>query len=142
MFRRLHRRNAAALLPVVVACIAGTSAYAFTASNTMPTTAEAKAGAGSVAVGGYAVSNLIWSMTSGGTETTGVSFDLDSAASDVKVALISGSTPVSGDWHDCGASGSSSPYLVTCSWSTTPIAWSSADTLFVAAAGSGTIQIP
>ena len=139
MFKRIHRRNVAALVAVGVACIVGASAYAFTASNTLPSTAAAEAGGGTVAVSGYTVSNLAYTFSADGTSVSAVGFDLDSAANDVKVALTSG-TPVHGDWVDCGASGGSTPWAVTCSFGT-PIANGSADNLAVVAVGSGTATI-
>ena len=54
MFKHLGRRNMAGIVAVMVAAIAGASAYAFTASNTVPAHA---AGAGSAVVSGYVVSS-------------------------------------------------------------------------------------
>ena len=54
MFRHFHRRNMAGLLAVGIACVSGASAYAFTASNTVP---AHMAGAGSAVVSAYTVSS-------------------------------------------------------------------------------------
>lgn len=139
MFTLFHKRNLAALAAIGAAFVAGTSAYSFTASNTMPSAAAAEAGGGSVAVSGYTISNITYTFSADGTTVTAVGFDLDSAANDVKVALTSG-TPVQSDWVDCGASGASSPWAVSCTFGT-PVANGSADTLSVVAVGSGTATI-
>lgn len=139
MFTPFRRRNLTALAAVGVAFVTGTSAYSFTASNTMPSAAAAEAGGGSVAVSGYTISSITYTFSVDGTTVTAVSFDLDSAANDVKVALTNG-TPVQSDWVDCGASGSVSPWAVSCTFST-PVANGGADKLSVVAVGSGQAAI-
>jgi hypothetical protein len=70
---------------------------------------------------------------------TTVTFDLDKAASDVAVALTAG-TPTQADWTDCGASGGSSPFAVTCTFGT-PVPNANGLKLSVAAVSSGTVTI-
>jgi hypothetical protein len=70
---------------------------------------------------------------------TTVTFDLDKAASDVAVALTAG-TPAQADWTDCGASGASSPFAVTCTFGT-PVPNANGLKLSVAAVSSGTVTI-
>jgi hypothetical protein len=136
--RHFRKRNIAAFLAVGIACICGASAYAFTASNTVP---AHTAGGGQGAVSGYTVSSPTnYTFSADGTSVTEVDFDLNAAAADVAVALTATSTPVHADWVDCGASGASSPYAVSCTFST-PIANGSDNYLSVAAVSSGTVTI-
>ena len=137
MFRHFRRRNMAGILAVGVACVSGASAYAFTASNTLPT--PLSAGGATAAVSGYTVSSISYTFSADGTTVTAVGFDLDKAASDVQVALTAG-TPIAGDWTDCGASGASSPWAVTCTLGSA-VANGSADNLAVVAVSSGTATI-
>lgn len=137
MFKFLGKRNTAAIAALVVAAVAGVGAYAFTASNTVP---AHSAGAGIAVVSGYTVSNIGYTWSPDGLTVESVSFDLSGAAADVKVALTATGTPVQADWQDCGASGGSSPYLVTCTFGT-PIANADAVDLSVAADSSGSVTI-
>ncbi len=138
MFRHFRRRNIAAAVAVGVACISGASAYAFTASNTVP---DHMAGGGQGAVTGYtATSPTVYTFSPDGTTVEEVDFDLSAAASDVKVALTTTSTPVQGDWVDCGASGASSPWLVQCTFST-PVANGADNYLSMVAVSTGTATI-
>jgi hypothetical protein len=112
-------------------------AYAFTASNSVP---DQSAGAGFGVVSGYTVSSPTnYTFSGDGTTMTGVSFDLNKAASDVQVALTA-AAPTQADWSDCGASGGSSPFAVTCTFGT-PVADGSGLQLTVAAVSSGTVTI-
>jgi hypothetical protein len=75
------KRNLVATL--FLASVLGTSAYAFTASNTVP---PSKGGDGTGAVSGYTVSNISFSIPDDPTDPTTVTFDLDAAASTVKAS--------------------------------------------------------
>lgn len=132
-----RKRGIAGLSLFAVAAVIGVSAYAFTASNTV---APHSAGAGSAVVSGYTVASPTNYTFSGDGETmTAVTFDLDKAASDVQVALTA-ATPSTADWTDCGASGASSPFAVTCTFGT-PIPNGNGLKLSVAAVSSGTVTI-
>jgi hypothetical protein len=132
-----RRRNIAGLLVIAVAGVIGASAYAFTASNTV---AAHSAGAGSATVSGYTVTSPTnYTFNGEGTTMDKVTFDLDHAASDVKVALTAGA-PVVADWSDCGASEAASPFAVTCTFGT-PIPVGAGLKLSVAAVSSGTVTI-
>lgn len=132
-----RKRKLAGLLVFVLAGIIGVSAYAFTASNTV---ASHSAGAGSAEVSGYTVSSPTnYTFSADGTTMNSVTFDLDKAASDVKVALTAGA-PETSDWTDCSASEGSSPFAVTCTFGT-PIPDANGLKLSVAAVSSGTVTI-
>lgn len=132
-----RRRKVAGLLAIVAAGVIGASAYAFTASNTV---ADHSAGAGVATVSGYTVdSPTNYVFNAAGTTMDGVTFDLDKAASDVKVALTEGE-PTTGDWADCGASEAASPYAVTCTFAA-PVPVAEGQKLSVAAVSSGTVTI-
>jgi hypothetical protein len=93
------------VLPVVIAGLVATGAYALTASNTVP---ESKAGDGAGAITGYTVSAIHYTLNSDASKIDQVSFTLDStppAGSVIKAQLVSG-----GSWFDCTNSGAS----VTC----------------------------
>ncbi len=122
MFRHLRKGKMAGMLVFAVAAVAGTSAYAFTTSNTgtAPT-----AGVSNMTISGYAISNVAYQYNPDTGYIDQVTFDLDSAASDVWVTLLPanahGGTLAAGaltasDWNDCGASGAGSPWLVTCTF--------------------------
>jgi hypothetical protein len=128
-------RKTAGVVIAVTAVAAALGANAFTASNTVAASAS---GAGSAAITGYDVTNPAYTYSANGTTVTAVSFNLDSAAADVKAALTG--TPVLGDWQDCGASGALTPWLVTCTFAT-PVAVASATKLSVVAVSSGTATI-
>jgi len=131
------KRKLAGLLAIAAAAAIGISAEAFTASNTVP---DHSAGAGSATVTGYTVSSPTnYTFSGDGTTMTAVSFDLDKAASDVAVALTA-AAPTQGDWSDCGASGASAPYAVTCTFAT-PVPVASGLKLSVAGVSSGTVTI-
>lgn len=132
-----RKRKLVGLLAFALASVIGVSAYAFTASNTV---ANHSAGAGVAAVSGYTVeSPTNYTFSGDGLTMTAVTFDLDKAASDVQVALTAG-TPKQADWTDCGASGGSSPFAVTCTFGT-PIPNANGQKLSVAAVSSGTVTI-
>ena len=134
---RSGRRRVAGLVVLAFACVAGVSAYAFTASNTV---AEHSAGAGNATVSGYTVSSPTnYTFSGDGTHMTAVTFDLNKAASDVQVALTAG-LPAQANWTDCGASEAGSPYAVKCTFGT-PVADGEGLKLSVAAVSSGTVTI-
>jgi hypothetical protein len=131
-----RKRNIAGLLAFALASVIGVSAYAFTASNTVP---DHSAGAGSATVSGYTVSSPTnYTFSADGTTMTEVTFDLNKAASDVKVALTA-AAPAQADWTDCGAS-EASPFEVTCKFGT-PVLDGEGLKLSVAAVSSGTVTI-
>ena len=114
MFRHLGKRNTAGIVAVLVAVVAGASAYAYTASVGV---FGHNAGAGSAVVSGYTVSGPTnYTFSADGTTVVGVDFDLDAAATDVAAAL-SAAAPVHNDWVDCGAS-SGVTNSVSCTFST------------------------
>jgi hypothetical protein len=130
-------RNFAGLLVIAVAVVIGASAYAFTASNTV---ASHSAGAGIATVSGYTVTSPTnYTFSGDGTTMNAVTFDLDKAASDVKVALTA-ALPSTADWSDCGASEGSSPFAVTCTFAS-PVPVAEGLKLNVAAVSSGTVTI-
>jgi hypothetical protein len=140
VFKFNTKRHTAAIVAVAVAAIAGASAYAFTASNTL---ADHYAGAATAQVSGYTVSPVSYTFSADGTTVNSVIFTLDAAAADVKVALTA-ATPVHNDWLDCGASvdvtGPPATHTVTCTFGT-PVADGSADNLSVAAVSTGSVVI-
>jgi hypothetical protein len=142
VFRRFgkqhsRKRNIAGLLALAVAAVIGVSVYAFTASNTV---AAHSAGAGSATVSGYTVASPTnYTFSGDGTKMTAVTFDLDHAASDVAVALTA-AAPTQANWTDCGASGASTPFAVTCTFGT-PVLDENGLKLSVAAVSSGTVTI-
>lgn len=113
MFRHLRKGKMAGMLVFAVAAVAGTSAYAFTASNTGLT--AHKSGVSDVVVSGYTVGNPSYTYDSTNGDTEGVTFTLNAAASDVWVTLLSAPS-TSADWNDCGAATGTGPYTVTCTF--------------------------
>jgi hypothetical protein len=92
--RRTKRFALAALLAGIVA----SSAYAFTASNTVP---GSSAGSGLGAISGYTASAVSYSLnTSNPQNIDAVTFTLDKAATTVKVQLVS-----AGSWYGCSNTG-------------------------------------
>lgn len=136
MFRFHAHRKPAGLLAIVTAGVAGVSAYAYTASNTV--TAHS-AGAGSAAITGYTVSSPTdYTFNGDATQVIGVSFTLDKAANDVAVALVA--SPTASDWVDCGQTAALT-FAVTCDFSRTPVDVANAVELSVAAVSTGTVTI-
>jgi hypothetical protein len=125
------------MVAVMVAVIAGASAYAFTASNTVP--AQFAGAASSGVISGYVVSNIGYTWSNDGTNVVGVGLTLNHAANDVAVALTSGATPAAKiDWKDCGAA---IALVVTCDLSAQPVANANAVHLTVAAVETGVVTI-
>lgn len=135
--RKLSRkRKAGGLLAFVLAAVIGLGAYAFTASNTV--TAHS-AGAGVGAVSGYVVASPDnYRFNPAGTEMVGVTFELNKAATDVKVALTPGE-PVFASWSDCGAT-KGGKFEVLCTFAA-PVPDVEGTNLSVAAVSSGTVTI-
>ena len=77
------------LLALLLALIIGSLAYALAASNTVST---GKAGGGSAAISGYTVSNVQYALAADPSTIDTVTFDLDAAATTVKVSLVSTSS--------------------------------------------------
>lgn len=127
--KRTLRSTRILLVLGVIALVCG-AAYAFTASNTVP---SSWAGAGSGTINGWntaGVTNIAYTLAANPANFSSVSFDLnDHAATDVKVQLKS----VGGTWYDCGASGAAAPYSVTCNIAGEPV--QTADQLTVVALG-------
>ncbi len=101
-FRFPHRRL---LIFAVLAVIVASGVYAYAAANTVPTTT---AGAGSAAISGYTVTNVVYGLNATTpTNLDSVKFTIAPAtASTVKVQLAA-----AGTWYTCtNAAGS-----VTCS---------------------------
>jgi hypothetical protein len=132
----IRRRNVAGLFAIALAGVLAVGAYAFTASNTVP---SHSAGAGSATVSGYEVSSPTnYTFSADGTKMTEVTFNLNKAASDIKVALTPGA-PAQADWTDCGAS-EASPFEVTCKFGT-PVPDAEGLKLSVAAVSTGSVTI-
>jgi hypothetical protein len=97
-----RKRKLAGLFALLLACVIGVGAYAFTASNTVK---PHFAGGGSATVSGYEVKEPTkYTWTQDGKFLTEVVFELNHAAKDVKVAYVETGTPKTADWADCGES--------------------------------------
>lgn len=93
--KRPFRFTRVLIIGLLVFVVTG-AAYAFTASNTMPTATHA--GDGNVAISNYTVSNVTYGLgTASPADIASVTFDLDAAAlpANVKAQLVSG-----GPWYD------------------------------------------
>ena len=113
MFKYFKRSKTTGILVLAVAAVTGTSAYAFTASNTG--LGAHKSGVTDAAVSGYTVGNPSYTYDPANDDTDAVTFTLDAAASDVYVTLLS--SPVDAtSWNDCGATTGTGPYTVTCTF--------------------------
>lgn len=88
-------RNFKVILTLVVVVVLGATAYAFAASNTVPTS---RAGDGAGAISGYTVSAVAYTLDPVDPSLLdAVSFTLDAAATTVKIKLVAaGST-----WYNC-----------------------------------------
>jgi hypothetical protein len=87
---RVVRLGAVLLLAVAVMA----AAYGFAATNTVPDT---RAGDGAGNINGYIVSNVTYTLNASNPQQLDkVEFDLDAAASTVKVRL-----QTTGSWYDC-----------------------------------------
>jgi hypothetical protein len=135
--RRFRFRKVAGIATLAAAAVGGVSAYAFTASNTVP---DHLSGAGSGVVGGYSVTGYTnYTFSADGTTMVSVSFDLDHAASDVAVALSNGA-PVHADWADCGATSGGSNSITDCAFPS-PVPVANGTQLSIAAVSQGSVII-
>ena len=135
MTRRFRLRRLTGLATLAVAAVAGTSAYAFTASNTVP---NHYAGEGVATVSGYTVTDYEYTFSPDGTKIESAVITLDAAANDVQAALTA-AAPGQSDWVDCGATNGSD--AVTCTFAGSGIPVGSAIKLSVAAVSHGTVTI-
>jgi hypothetical protein len=113
MFKNFRKSRMTGLLVLAVAAVTGTSAYAFTASNTG--LGAHKSGVTDAAVSGYSVGNPTYQYDPTNSDTDAVTFTLDAAASDVWVTLLS-SPANAASWDDCGATTGAGPYTVACTF--------------------------
>lgn len=94
-------RSSKLFMIVLVVLVFATAAFAFAASNTMPT--PGFAGEGVTVTSGYTVSNVVYTLNATTpSNIDSVRFDLDNPATTVKVRLIS----PAGSYYNCTASGS------------------------------------
>jgi len=108
--KRSNRRRRYALA-ALLAFIVATSAYAYTAANTVPAT---KAGDGQGTISGYVVSSVKYTLdTTNPANIASVAFTLDAPATEVKAKLVSSST----SYQNCTITGGTS---VTCTFATQP----------------------
>ncbi len=92
----LRTFNGRVVILAVVLAFFATSMYGFAAANTVE---ASKAGKGSGAISGYAVTGVKYTTTDG--NVTAVNFLLNDAAATVKAQLVSGS----GSWYACADDG-------------------------------------
>lgn len=88
---------------VLVVLVFATAAYAFAASNTVP---SSYAGEGSATISGYTVTNLVYTLNAtNASNIDAVSFTLNAAATNVKASLVAGTyyncTNTSGNNWSC-----------------------------------------
>jgi len=106
--KRSNRRRRYALA-ALLALIVATSAYAYTAANTVPNT---KAGDGQGTISGYVVSSVKYTLdATNPANIASVAFTLDAPATTVKAKLVSGSST----YQDCIVAGTA----VTCTFAPT-----------------------
>ena len=119
--RRNHKVRMLSML--LVAGALASAAYAFTASNTVPSTS---AGSGATAISGYSASSVAYNLNATTpTNVDSVTFTLaPAAAGTVKVQLVSG-----GSWYSCTNSAGS----VTCNTTSPQATVSAANNLSVLA---------
>jgi hypothetical protein len=98
VFRHFNKRKSTGLAAILVACVAGASAYAFTNSNTVAD--PGSAGYSTSSVSGYTVTNVHYALdTSDPTKLDSVNFTLDNAVpagGSLKLQLA-----VGGTWYSC-----------------------------------------
>jgi hypothetical protein len=107
----LKRRNRGSryIGTLLLTLLFAVAAYAFTASNTVPTS---KAGDGSGAISGYSVSSVVYTLDAADpTMIQKVAFTLDAAATSVQASLT-GAAP----FQSCVVAGLN----VTCTFATEP----------------------
>lgn len=98
MSRHISKRRTAGVVAILVASIAGASAYAFTAGNTV---GNHKAGVGTATVSGYTVdpASVAYTVSGDGLYWTNVRIDVGAAASDVAASVDL--NPDTTTWVDC-----------------------------------------
>jgi hypothetical protein len=88
------RRTKRFALAALVAGIVASSAYAFTASNTVPGT---NSGSGQGTISGYTATSVAYQLNAANPQNIdSVTFTLDKAATTVKVQLVG-----AGAWYSC-----------------------------------------
>jgi len=142
--RHSRIRKTSGLVVLVIAGVVGMSAYAFTATNTnTDTTGSANVGASDFTFGPYDVSGVSYTFSDSGLKFTQVTFDLNSAATDVAVAVTAGTPTLKSQWVDCGAAVGLT-HVVTCDLTTANTGagvLSSTTDLNIAAVASGTVNL-
>jgi hypothetical protein len=86
-------RKLTAIIAIAVILLVACSAYAFTASNTVP---DSSAGDGTSVVSGYTISNIAYTLN--GTTPTNIdalTFDIDPVTAGTTKAKLDG------NWYDC-----------------------------------------
>ena len=143
MTRRFRYRRLASLATLAVAAVAGTTAYAFTSSNTL--TAH-DAGIGLATVSGYSTTGAptyTWNATDGTLRS--VELVVDKAASDLQVAIVDHSTaPVAADYKDCVDQNAGTDTDWLCDWGNAGlpgITSATSSDFYFAAVSSGSVHI-
>jgi hypothetical protein len=105
MKRHLRKRPVRLAVALVAVAAIASGAYAFMASNTVPTS---YAGDGQGTISGYVVSSVHYTLDTDPTKMDAVAFTLDQPAGDVRVSVDHGSS-----WTTCSISGGTG---VTCTF--------------------------
>lgn len=125
MRTRRHRSTRGLLGTVVLAGVLSVGAYAFTASNTVPST---NAGQGTGTVSGYTVSSVAYNLNATSPQ------NVDSATftiSPTSATTVKAQFAAAGTWYSCSNSGGS----VTCATTSPQLTASGATQLTVVATG-------
>jgi membrane protein implicated in regulation of membrane protease activity len=93
MKSKSHRRTWRLAAAMVVAALLAFGAYAFLASNTVP---SSYAGDGQQTVSGYTITNVAYQLNSDPTKLNGLTFTLSPAAASTVKVTLDGST-----WTTC-----------------------------------------
>jgi hypothetical protein len=116
-------RSARLFVVVLIVLVFASTAFAFAASNTMP--APSFAGEGSTVTSGYTVTNVVYTLNATNpSNIDSVKFDLDNAATTVKVQLVS-----TGSYYTCTVAGST----WTCATTAPQVTVAAADQLHIIA---------
>jgi hypothetical protein len=105
MKRQLRKRPVRLAIALVAVGAIASGAYAFMASNTVPTS---YAGDGQGTISGFVVSSVHYALDTDPTKMDSVAFTLDHPAGDVRVSLDHGTS-----WTTCSVSGGTG---VTCTF--------------------------
>ena len=119
---RSRRRRRRVVAIVAAAAALSFAAYAFTASNTVPTS---KAGDGNAAISGYTVTNVSYVLASNPANIDKVTFTLSDTAATVKAKVVSASTT----YDSCSNTGGNS---WSCDFATDPTVLSADDLRVIA----------